>query len=53
MYLEKQTKTPVVLPAFKSATINHQNIILLSINQCMVFLPCEIKDESCSESLPS
>ena len=37
----------------KSATVNQQNINLLSINQCMVFFSREIKGESYSESLPS
>ena len=53
MYLGEKTETPVLLPAFKSATVKQENINLLIVNRCMVFLPCEIKDESSSESLSS
>lgn len=36
---KKETKRPVVLPAFKDAAFNQQNVNLLSTNQFMIFFP--------------
>ena len=50
---KKETKAPVALQVFKSATVNQENKSLLSTNRCVLFFLCDTKAESCSESLSS